>query len=233
MDRSRGRRDRHRRRSGLVGDPASPHRTSCRRASGPSTTAPSSAPATSRPQRPNCATAGAATTSSSCARSLRSPARATWTRGRAPGRVRRRSRRRAVDDADRLIQSVMRDRGYPVEDFDDRASLVSVDHPIVVERYRRAHASRSRTRAATRRPRACGARCRTTARSSSSSSRTPTTATAARDARSGFEAARRLPRKVPRGGRRWPGSGADHQPLNPRGRALKAPSGVRKPAPAR
>lgn len=45
----------------------------------------------------------------------------------------------AVDDADRLIQSVMRDRGYPVEDFDDRASLVSVDHPIVVERYRRAH----------------------------------------------------------------------------------------------
>ncbi len=52
----------------------------------------------------------------------------------------------AVDDADRLIQSVMRDRGYPVEDFDDRASLVSVDHPIVVERYRRAHAHRARER---------------------------------------------------------------------------------------
>lgn len=46
----------------------------------------------------------------------------------------------AIDDADRLIQDVMRDRGYPVEDFDDRASLVSVDHPQVVERYRRAHA---------------------------------------------------------------------------------------------
>jgi hypothetical protein len=46
----------------------------------------------------------------------------------------------AIDDADRLIQSVMRDRGYPVEDFDDRASIVSVDHPVVVERYRRAHA---------------------------------------------------------------------------------------------
>jgi hypothetical protein len=46
----------------------------------------------------------------------------------------------ALSDADRLIQSVMRDRGYPVEDFDDRASLVSVDHPGVVERYRRAHA---------------------------------------------------------------------------------------------
>ena len=34
----------------------------------------------------------------------------------------------------------MRDRGYPVEDFDDRASIISVDHPVVVERYRRAHA---------------------------------------------------------------------------------------------
>lgn len=46
----------------------------------------------------------------------------------------------AVDDADRLIQRAMRERGYPVEDFDDRASIVSVDHPLVVERYRRAHA---------------------------------------------------------------------------------------------
>jgi hypothetical protein len=46
----------------------------------------------------------------------------------------------AVSGADRLIQSVMRDRGYPVEDFDDRAAIVSVDHPEVVERYRRAHA---------------------------------------------------------------------------------------------
>ena len=34
----------------------------------------------------------------------------------------------------------MRDRGYPVEDFDERASIISVDHPVVVERYRRAHA---------------------------------------------------------------------------------------------
>lgn len=46
----------------------------------------------------------------------------------------------AVDGADRLIQSVMRDRGYPVEDFEERASIVSVDHPVVVERYRCAHA---------------------------------------------------------------------------------------------
>jgi hypothetical protein len=46
----------------------------------------------------------------------------------------------AVGDADRLIQRAMRERGYPVENFDDRAALISVDHPLVVERYRRAHA---------------------------------------------------------------------------------------------
>jgi hypothetical protein len=46
----------------------------------------------------------------------------------------------AVTDADRLIQRAMRERGYPVDDFEERAALVSVDHPLVVERYRRAHA---------------------------------------------------------------------------------------------
>jgi hypothetical protein len=46
----------------------------------------------------------------------------------------------AIHEADRLIQRVMRDRGYPVEDFEDRAAIVSVDHPVVVERYRRAQA---------------------------------------------------------------------------------------------
>jgi hypothetical protein len=45
----------------------------------------------------------------------------------------------AVGDADRLIQAVMRERGYPVEDFDTRAADLSVDHPDVVERYRAAH----------------------------------------------------------------------------------------------
>ncbi len=33
----------------------------------------------------------------------------------------------------------MRERGYPVEDFDDRAADLSVDHPRVVENYRAAH----------------------------------------------------------------------------------------------
>jgi hypothetical protein len=47
--------------------------------------------------------------------------------------------RTAVASADSLIQSVMADRGYPVEDFDQRAADISVDHPEVVENYRRGH----------------------------------------------------------------------------------------------
>jgi hypothetical protein len=45
----------------------------------------------------------------------------------------------AVVDADALVTQVMRDRGYPVEDFESQADLVSVDHPDVVENYRRGH----------------------------------------------------------------------------------------------
>lgn len=48
----------------------------------------------------------------------------------------------AVGEADTLIQRVMRDRGYPVEDFDQRAADVSVDHPDVVSNYRAAHGIR-------------------------------------------------------------------------------------------
>jgi hypothetical protein len=33
----------------------------------------------------------------------------------------------------------MRERGYPVEDFDTRAADLSVEHPVVVENYRAAH----------------------------------------------------------------------------------------------
>jgi hypothetical protein len=46
----------------------------------------------------------------------------------------------ALTDADALLNEVMRERGYPVEDFDQRADDVSVDHPDVVESYRKAHA---------------------------------------------------------------------------------------------
>jgi hypothetical protein len=45
----------------------------------------------------------------------------------------------AVHDGDMLIQSVMRDRGYPVDDFEQRAADISVDHPNVVENYRQGH----------------------------------------------------------------------------------------------
>lgn len=45
----------------------------------------------------------------------------------------------ALDDADRLLTEVMRECGYPVDDFDRRAADISVDHPTVVENYRAAH----------------------------------------------------------------------------------------------
>lgn len=46
---------------------------------------------------------------------------------------------RAIDEADVLLRRVMRDRGYPDGDFDQRIGDVSVDHPEAVERYRAAH----------------------------------------------------------------------------------------------
>ena len=45
----------------------------------------------------------------------------------------------AVGVADRLITEVMCERGYPVDDFDQRAADISVDHPQIVENYRTAH----------------------------------------------------------------------------------------------
>jgi hypothetical protein len=44
----------------------------------------------------------------------------------------------AVSAADGLVSSVMADRGYPVDDFEQRAADVSVDHPQVVQNYRQA-----------------------------------------------------------------------------------------------
>jgi hypothetical protein len=45
----------------------------------------------------------------------------------------------SVGEADTLVTQVMRDRGYPMDDFDQRAADVSVDHPDVVSDYRSAH----------------------------------------------------------------------------------------------
>jgi hypothetical protein len=46
----------------------------------------------------------------------------------------------ATGEADTLVATVMRERGYPVDDFDQRAADISVDHPKVAEDYRAAHA---------------------------------------------------------------------------------------------
>jgi hypothetical protein len=46
----------------------------------------------------------------------------------------------AVRDANELVQQVMSDRGYPMQDFEQQAADVSVDHPDVVSNYRAAYA---------------------------------------------------------------------------------------------
>ena len=53
----------------------------------------------------------------------------------------------AVEQADPLIGEVMRARGYPVGDFEQRATDVSVNHPQVVDHYRTAHAIAVKRRA--------------------------------------------------------------------------------------
>lgn len=53
--------------------------------------------------------------------------------------------REALKDADSLVTSVMRDRGYPMNDFEQRAADLSPDHPQVVDNYRIAHGIASRS----------------------------------------------------------------------------------------
>jgi hypothetical protein len=45
----------------------------------------------------------------------------------------------AVRDADRLVGQVMTDRGYPMDNFEQRSADISVEHPDIVENYRAAH----------------------------------------------------------------------------------------------
>jgi hypothetical protein len=45
----------------------------------------------------------------------------------------------AVGEADRLVITVLRERGYPIDDFEQRAADISVDHADVVDNYRAAH----------------------------------------------------------------------------------------------
>jgi hypothetical protein len=55
----------------------------------------------------------------------------------------------AVADADSMISQIMRDLGYPVDDFESNAWLVSVDHANVVAKYREGHEIYNQTVAGT------------------------------------------------------------------------------------
>lgn len=46
----------------------------------------------------------------------------------------------AVREADQLVMDVMKERGYPMDDFNQRSADLSVDHPQLVDNYRAAHA---------------------------------------------------------------------------------------------
>ncbi len=51
----------------------------------------------------------------------------------------------AVRQADGLVVEIMRTRGYPVDDFEQRAADISVEHPDVVAHYRDARSVRDAT----------------------------------------------------------------------------------------
>jgi hypothetical protein len=54
--------------------------------------------------------------------------------------------RDALANADHLVQEVMKERGYPVDDFEQRSADLSVEHPGVVDNYRSAHTTSTRAR---------------------------------------------------------------------------------------
>ena len=45
----------------------------------------------------------------------------------------------ALTEADRLLVEVMSVEGYPMQQFEQRAADISVDHPTVIENYREGH----------------------------------------------------------------------------------------------
>lgn len=55
----------------------------------------------------------------------------------------------AAREADDLVSRVMRDRGYPLDDVDDKGALVAVDHAELAGHYRAAHAIGRRSHEAT------------------------------------------------------------------------------------
>ena len=55
----------------------------------------------------------------------------------------------AIREADDLVNQVMSAKGYPMADFAQRQADISVDHPVVVERYRAARGIAERNQAGT------------------------------------------------------------------------------------
>jgi hypothetical protein len=51
---------------------------------------------------------------------------------------------KAVDEADRLVVTIMHERGYPRADFDERVAMLSVEHGSVLHHYRTGHGIRAR-----------------------------------------------------------------------------------------
>ena len=51
---------------------------------------------------------------------------------------------KAVDEADRLVVTIMEERGYPYADFDERLAMLSVEHGSVLHHYRDGHDIRAR-----------------------------------------------------------------------------------------
>jgi hypothetical protein len=51
-----------------------------------------------------------------------------------------------VADADELVKTIMRQRGFPVDDFEQRVAEIAADHPDVVDNYRAAWAIAERNR---------------------------------------------------------------------------------------
>jgi hypothetical protein len=45
----------------------------------------------------------------------------------------------AVRGAQSLVLAMLKERGYPMDDFEQRAADISVDHPVVVDNYRSAY----------------------------------------------------------------------------------------------
>jgi hypothetical protein len=62
----------------------------------------------------------------------------------------------SVQETDGLVAGLMKTRGYPMDDFQQREADVSVDHPQVVEHYRPATVSRWRTTTVKPAPRTFG-----------------------------------------------------------------------------